>query len=246
MYFLPSSTPSFNYSNLKSTFPLYHLRLLGILLLLASLSSCQEESTDQLVLLSKIKDTAKLSTTKVTISKIVVGYDEKSGFLVDLNLKKAVSWDKTIIVHTEAVLEAGIDLKKLNSDSIQVDGQQITLNLPAVEVFYLDYPVEKFELDENYSKGIGKGWPTPMDLDQIFQKAEISIREAVNYMGIRQETETRTRFFLESLLKLSGYEEIIINFARKDPLLFTPVSSDLYYQQNKEDGKDKKKENTPS
>ena len=160
----------------------------------------------------KIKDAAKLATTETTVDKIVIGTKEKK-LLRFISLGQA-----RFVCFSQAVIKAGIDLKKIKAENIKVDRNSIQLELPAVEVINFSYPFDKFYIDSTLLDNDLFVHIHVADIEEFYRQAELSIREQLPYMGITEETEKKTRQMMESLLRSLGYEEIYITF-QKGPLL---------------------------
>ncbi len=180
-----------------------------ILCICLLLVSCRDK---RYFTVSKVKDAAKLATTETVIDKIVVGNDEKK-------IMRLITIGKArIVCYTQATIKAGIDLKKITKNDVKINGKQIELNLPAVEVINFSYPFSKFRIDSALLDNGIFAKITIEDLEEFYRQAELNIREQLPYMGIIEATESKTRQMLETLLHSLGYEEIYITF-RKGPLL---------------------------
>jgi hypothetical protein len=179
--------------------------LLGFLVLL----SCRDK---RYFTVSKIKDAAKLATTETVIEKIVIG-NKKKMILRIFTLDQA-----RIVCYSEATVKAGIDLKKLTREDVKIDGKQIELVLPPVEVINFSYPFTRFRIDSTLLDNGLFARISISDMEEFYRQAEMDIRTQLPHMGIIESTETKTRQMMESLLRSLGYSEIYITF-RKGPLL---------------------------
>jgi hypothetical protein len=168
----------------------------------------------------KIKDAAKLATTETTVEKIVIGTKEKK-ILRFIPLGQA-----RFVCFSQAIIKAGIDLKKIQAKNITIKGKSIELELPPVEVINFSYPFDRFYIDSTL---LDNGLFVKIhitDMEEFYRQAEMDIREQLPLMGIIEETEKKTSQLMESLLKSLGYEEIYITF-RKGPLLPKVTINDL-------------------
>lgn len=161
---------------------------------------------------ARIKDAAKLATTETVIEKIVIG-NKKKMILRIFTLDQA-----RIVCYSEARIKAGIDLKKMTSEDVKIDGKKIELMLPAVEVINFSYPFNRFRIDSTLLDNGLFAKISISDMEEFYRLAELDIRTQLPYMGITESTETKTRQMMESLLKSLGFEEIYIQF-RKGPLI---------------------------
>ena len=181
-------------------------RLMLGLALSTTLWSCQPEDDQKSVIVSRIKEASKLSTVEYVITKVVVGSQEKK-FLRVISLNNSV-----FLANTEATLKLGVDLSKLRPDDVVVKDNMVSITLPPVEVINFSYPAEKFEVDEDFSQDTWYNSFTPQTIDQFYEQAELDIREKVNYLPLRSSAESKTRLFVEGLLRQAGYNEIFVQF----------------------------------
>jgi hypothetical protein len=88
----------------------------------------------------------------------------------------------------------------------------ISIELPHVQVLSFSYPSEKFKIDSSITRDAFLNDITVYDIEYYYQLAEIDIRNKLQYMGVKEATENKTRLFIEGLLRNIGYEEIYISF----------------------------------
>ena len=156
--------------------------------------------------ISKIKDAALLATTETTIDKIVVGNEQKK------ILRFITVGNAHVVVHVQAIVKTGINLKKITANDVEVNGEQIVINLPAVEMLSFSMPFEKYKIDSTMLRNGLLAKITASDLEEFYRQAELDIRQQLPRMGIVEETEANTRQMLETLLKSLGYKEVSISF----------------------------------
>ncbi|NIM13988.1 MAG: DUF4230 domain-containing protein [Candidatus Aminicenantes bacterium] len=194
--------------------------LLVIMIFLLSLffPQCSRAPKQRTLILNKIKKVAKLATVKFVIKKVVVGKKEKRlAFFIQLK-------DATFLAYTKAFIEAGIDLNKIEPDDIKVDNKQVELKLPPVEVVNFSYPPEEMKPDMQYTENKFLNKFKLSDIESFYRMAEAEIRAYVNHLGIKEAAETKTRVFMEKLLKQMGFEEIYIHFksSNKPLMIYDP------------------------
>ncbi|RPH34016.1 MAG: DUF4230 domain-containing protein [Bacteroidales bacterium] len=173
------------------------------------LTSCQDK---RYFTVSKVKDAAKLATSETIIDKIVIGNEEKK-ILRIITIGRA-----RFVCYTQAVVKAGIDLKKIEENDISIKGKQISLHLPSVEVINFSYPFDKFKVDRVLQDDDLFAKIDVKDMEELFRQSEIDIRNLLPYTGIIEATEQKTTQMLEMLLRTLGYKEIYITY-RKGPLM---------------------------
>jgi hypothetical protein len=166
-------------------------------------SACKDK---RVFTVARIKDASKLATTETVIDKIVIGQKTKEIFKF-IHLGEA-----RFVCYSEARVKTGIDLKKITKDDIKINGKQIEIKLPPVEVINFSYPFQKFHIDSTLlDNGFWVSIHTE-DIEEFYRQAELDIRRQLPYMGIVESTENKTRQMMEALLRNIGYEDIYITF----------------------------------
>jgi hypothetical protein len=178
-------------------FPMLILMLLG----------CQNQRG---LVVGKIQKASKLSTTEFTVDKLVFGVKNKRILWV-IKLNQA-----QFLAQSQAIIKAGIDLEKIQDEDITIEGKKISLTLPPVEIINFSYPAEKFKEIEFLSSNVFAAHINLEDQEKFFQDAEIDIRNSLQYMGIVEATQTKTRALLVPMLENLGYDEIYIDFKQGD------------------------------
>jgi hypothetical protein len=176
-------------------------------------SSCKNEP-DRSLVISKLKNTAKLSTVEYIVTKVV-----------SARIDKRFSADDYFFAETEATIKAGIDLEKLREEDVEIDGKKISLKLPPIEILNFSYPSEGFKVIEAYTddNSLFKWNSLSVETkDDLYRQAEADIRESLNDLGITKTAEHNTKLLLNKILVLSGYEEIYIDFREGPEKLVTP------------------------
>ena len=188
--------------------------IIAFLLIAQLFNSCKQDK--RALVISKVQSVSKLATTDTIIDKTVVGTKTKSVLgLIRLN-------EANFVAYTEATVKTGIDLQKMDEYDVKINGKEITLHLPAVEVLDFQYPFQKFVVDSTL---LDDSWINRFDIidfEEFYRRAELDIRENLQYTGIVEVTENKTRLMLEGLLKNLGYEAIFIDFEQSEHL-FTPL-----------------------
>lgn len=176
--------------------------------------SCKRDN--RALVVGKIHKASKLATTEFTIDKIVHGTKTKKiGWFIKLN-------EARFIAYSKAKVKAGVNLQKLKKEDVDIDENSISLTLPPIEVINFSYPPQNFELDTRISKDKFLNNITVFDQEEFFRRAEIDIRNNLQYMGIVETTQQRTRTMLTVMLKSLGYEEVYIQF-KSDELIIDTV-----------------------
>ena len=175
-----------------------------ILFLFLSVCSCKKDK--RALVVGKIQAASKLATTEFTIDKIVHGTKTKKLFWV-VKLSEA-----RFLAYSKANIKTGIDLNKLKPEDIKIDRNRIELQLPEVQVVNFSYPPREFKLDTEITDNKFLNVISLEDQEEFFRRAELDIRNNLEYMGLVETTQQHTRSMLTGLLKSLGYKEIYISF----------------------------------
>lgn len=194
------------------------MRILIIIIVLAvTAGGCKDRR--QSLALSKIKAASKLVTTRTTLKKMIFATQDKKFLgLIKLNQSRFAA-------RTTAYVLAGVDLSKIDAKNVTFKGNSITLLLPAVEVIDFAYPFSEYKVDMTLTESAFANKITIEDHEELYRRAELQIRETLEYTGIKEATEAKTRQLLESLLRNLGYEEIYISFSKEGKFI-KPVELD--------------------
>ncbi len=184
---------------------------IAFLVLIFLTASCKRD--DRFILVSKIRQAAKLATTEMTVDKVVFGTSDKRILgIIHLNTARFAAYSK-------AYIKSGIDLDKIKPVDIKIDGKRIEVTLPHVEVINFSYPFKDFKIDESITENAFLNKIDIFDQENFYRLAEIDIRNNLKYTGLQKATEQKTRLLMESLLKNLGYDEIYISFNDQGELL---------------------------
>jgi len=173
-------------------------------LFVITISSCKEKTTPQKAeVISKLQASSKLSTVEYVVTKVISAE------------KKRLLSDKYFFAETKAFIKAGIDLSKINEEDVVIQGDKVSITLPAVEILEFSYPPTAFNIVEEYTSSNG-----PLDFntislaerDALYRAGEVDIRNSIKNLGITETAEKNTRFFFTNILKSSGFNEIYIKF----------------------------------
>jgi hypothetical protein len=153
----------------------------------------------QPTVVDRIQRLQRLETVVYTMDKLVTGAKENPIF------PDFLAGDRLLMmVHGEVV--AGIDFSNLKPGDVRVDGKQIHLHLPALQVFRTRIDSAKTRV---YSRQTGLLVPTDPNLEtQVRQEAERQLQEAALADGILQTAQQNAASTITSLLRGLGFEKI--------------------------------------
>jgi hypothetical protein len=114
--------------------------------------------------------------------------------------------ENRILFLAHGIVKAGIDLKQMKPEDIEINGKHITLKLPNAQITdaYLDDRQTKvIERKTGFLRSFDK------DLEQnVRQSAVDDIRRAARQNGIQRDAEERARLQVENLLLQLGFEKV--------------------------------------
>ena len=153
----------------------------------------------QPTVVDRIQRLQRLETVVYTMDKLVTGAKENPIF------PDFLAGDRLLMmVHGEVV--AGIDFSNLKPGDVRMDGKQIHLHLPALQVFRTRIDSAKTRV---YSRQTGLLVPTDPNLEtQVRQEAERQLQEAALADGILQTAQQNAASTITSLLRGLGFEKI--------------------------------------
>ena len=142
----------------------------------------------------EVQPLAELVTVKYVMDKVVVLED--------------VKWygENRVLLLAHGVVKAGIDLKRLSPEDVNISGKKISLRLPVPQITdaYLD---DKASQVIDHSTGLLRAFDK--DLEQAArQNAVDDIARAARKGGILDDADKRARTELETFLKHAGFESV--------------------------------------
>lgn len=174
------------------------------------LTSCYQN--DRSIVVSQVKSAAKLATTEFVLNKTILATRDKK-LLLFIPLNAAL-----FVAYTEAVVTAGIDATKLKKEDIVIEGNSISIKLPAIEVINFSYPFEKYKIDKELTHDEFLNKFTLEEHEELYRQSELEIRSLLKQIGVVEQTEEKTRALMENLLKNMGYTEVYIEFKESKTL----------------------------
>jgi hypothetical protein len=153
----------------------------------------------QPTVVDRIQKLQRLETVIYTMDKVVTGAKENP-LLPDF-----LTGDRLLmLVHGEVV--AGIDFSNLKPDDVKVNGKQVRLHLPAVQVFTTRLDSAKTRV---YSRQTGLLVSSDPNLEtQVRQEAERQLQEAALADGILHTAQLNATSTISSFLLGLGFEKV--------------------------------------
>jgi hypothetical protein len=174
----------------------------GFLHLMSSLRGGRTRiNVDQPTVVRQIQQLQRLETVSYTMDKIISG-EHANAFL-----PKFLTGDRLLlVVHGEVV--AGINLAGLQPGDVLIQGQKVSIHLPAAQVFSTRIDNARTKV---YSRDTGLfASPDPNLESEVREEAERQLLEAALQDGILKTAGDNARSTISSMLKGFGFHEVDI------------------------------------
>jgi hypothetical protein len=175
---------------------------LGLLHLFSMLRSGRTQiNVDQPTVVRQIQQLQRLETVSYTMDKII------SGEHANEYLPRFLAGDRLLlVVHGEVV--GGINLAALQPGDVVVQGQKVTIHLPAAEVFSTIIDNAKTKV---YSRDTGLfSSPDPNLESEVREEAERQLQHAALQDGILKTAADNARSTVTGMLQGFGFHEVEI------------------------------------
>jgi hypothetical protein len=158
-------------------------------------------NVDQPTVVRQIQQLQRLETVSYTMDKII------SGEHANAYLPKFLAGDRLLlVVHGEVV--AGINLANLHPGDVQIQGQKVSIHLPAAELFSTRIDNARTKV---YSRDTGLFSSSDPNLEsQVREEAERQLQQAALQDGILKTAADNARSTVSSMLKGFGFHEVDI------------------------------------
>ena len=158
-------------------------------------------NVDQPTVVRQIQQLQRLETVSYTMDKII------SGEHANAYLPKFLAGDRLLlVVHGEVV--AGINLANLHPGDVLIQGQKVSIHLPAAELFSTRIDNARTKV---YSRDTGLfSSPDPNLESQVREEAERQLQQAALQDGILKTAADNARSTISSMLKGFGFHEVDI------------------------------------
>jgi hypothetical protein len=175
---------------------------IGILGLMGFLrGSPTQINVGQPTVVHQIQQLQRLETVSYTMDKIISG-EHSNGYL-----PKFMAGDRLVLmVHGEVI--GGINLTSLQPGDVQIQGQKVSIHLPAAEVFSTRIDNAKTKV---YSRDTGIFSSSDPNLEsEVRAEAELQLQQAAMQDGILKVAADNARNTISSMLKGLGFHEVDI------------------------------------
>jgi hypothetical protein len=158
-------------------------------------------NVDQPTVVRQIQQLQRLETVSYTMDKII------SGEHANAYLPNFLAGDRLLlVVHGEVV--AGINLAAVQPGDVLVQGQKVSIHLPAAEVFSTRIDNARTKV---YSRDTGLfSSPDPNLESEVREEAERQLQQAALQDGILKTAAANARTTISGMLKGFGFHEVNI------------------------------------
>jgi hypothetical protein len=158
-------------------------------------------NVDQPTVVHQIQQLQRLETVNYTMDKII------SGEHANAYLPKFLAGDRLLlVVHGEVV--SGINLANLQSSDVLIQGQKVSIHLPAAEVLSTRIDNARTRV---YSRDTGLfSTPDPNLESEVREEAERELQQAAVQDGILKIAADNARSTISGMLKGLGFREVDI------------------------------------
>ncbi len=183
--------------------PLYILYIPYILFIIFTLPSCNSKKKAEQQIFA-LKEMSDMATVEYVVTKIIKAKDDKTWYKLG---------ERKILMSCLATLKAGIDFSQLNHDKVDIDGDEITLELPRAKLLSVNIKPEDIRT-EYEEVGLLRSDFSSSEKDELMSQGETQIRNSADSLGILQTAETNASLFVTYFLQELGYKKININFGK--------------------------------
>ncbi len=164
------------------------------------LLSCGKSEAEKDKEVFSIRSIGTLSTTEYTVGKIIKLNDKGEWYTFG---------ERKILMSCKAKIKGGINLQKLKEEDLIIEGEKVTIKLPAAEIisFEMDPSLIKTEFTE--VNGFRSNF-SQEEKANILKLGETAIRTDMKQLGILKEAERNAIAFLKKFYANLGYSEIYI------------------------------------
>jgi hypothetical protein len=113
-------------------------------------------------------------------------------------------------------VDGAVDFGSLGDDAVEIDGDEVTITLPAAEIVDVDVDPDRSYV-VNRDRGVldrigGIFSDNPTGEQELYQLAEDKLRTAADQSALRERAERNTRKMLTALLRSLGFEKVTVVF----------------------------------
>ena len=166
-------------------------------------SSCTPKSDefDASKVINKLSQMSDLGTVEFQFSKIIKAEDEASFFKIGT---------RKILISSKAYVKAGVDFSTIKINEVDKVNKKVNISLPKGKIISINIPSKDIKIVFT-DLGSMRSQFSNKELEKIQIMGEKSIKKKISEMKLEEEAAKRSKKFLENWLRMSGFNEIIIN-----------------------------------
>ena len=187
----------------RTAIVIFLLLVIGLFTVVFFFNSKQSKSRfNQSSVVVKIQSLNRLETASFTIEKIIESETEKNAFA------NVLFGDKILLI-AHANIIAGFDFSKIKDTDIEVNGDTLTIQMPAPEILVSKLDNEKTRV---YDRKLGFLTKGDQSLEaQTRLTAENSIKQDACKAGILDSATVNAKKQIITLFTSVGFREVILN-----------------------------------
>jgi hypothetical protein len=165
--------------------------------------SCTPKSDefDANKVINKLSQMSDLGTVEFQFSKIIKAEDEATWFKVG---------SRKVLISSKAYVKAGIDFSTIKINEVDKASKKVSLTLPKGKIISIDIPSKDIKVVFT-DLGSLRSQFSNKEFEKIQIMGEKSIKDKISEMKLEEEAAKKSRKFLENWLRMSGFNEILIN-----------------------------------
>lgn len=162
-------------------------------------------NTNGTAVVKEIQKLQRLETSSYTVEKIIDAGTQGTRF------QEFLYGDRILLIANGQIV-AGFDFGQVKDSDIKIEGQKITLNLPAPMILFTRLDNEKTRVYDRQQGVLTKG---EKDLEaEARSEAEISLRQAACDAGILNSAEENGRKQMIAFLTALNFTSVIVNIPK--------------------------------
>lgn len=177
-------------------------------ILLIFIFSCSKKDAELKQSILSLKEMSELATVEYTVTKIIKANDNKTWYKIG---------DRKILMSSEAIIKAGVDLSGITENSFVIDGKNVHLKLPPPKIISFSIPPDKIKVEYQDIGVLREPFKTG-ERDRLAAQAETQIKNNINSLGILEQAKANTSLLVSNILKQMGYENITITYSGSQPI----------------------------
>lgn len=146
--------------------------------------------------------------------QVIVDLEDDTRFVPSV-----ISGERTLFVAAGGI-DAGVDFGALGPGAVRVDGDAVTITLPAPRLFEPTVDPERsyvVDRDRGVLDRIGSAFQdNPTSERDLYLLAEEKMRAAAAEAELLAQAERNTRLMLEALMRASGFTTVTVEFEEPD------------------------------